>query len=150
MINEEYLLLRNVFNIISASLSIKAEQSANAIDLPSVTCLSAHRYCGKSADWIRMQFGVVSGVRLGMGVLDFGGDRRRGTGSLGVNLRSSQITLRTYFELLLQLAAITSRIHTSAMIDEYEITVNNLLLFGIALSGYIHSYAHYLSTLDSE
>jgi len=27
--------------------------------------------------------GVVSGVGLGMGVLDFGGDRRRGRGSLG-------------------------------------------------------------------
>jgi len=34
-----------------------------------------------------MPFAVVSGVRLGMGVLDFGGDRRRGRGSLGVNLR---------------------------------------------------------------
>jgi len=31
-----------------------------------------------------MLFGVVSGVRLGRGVLDFGGDRRRGRGSLGV------------------------------------------------------------------
>jgi len=29
-----------------------------------------------------MPFGVVSGVGLGMGVLD-GGDRRRGRGSLG-------------------------------------------------------------------
>jgi len=49
-------------------------------------CLSAHVYCGKTADWIWMPFGVVSGVRLNMGVLDFGGDRRRGRGSLGVNL----------------------------------------------------------------
>jgi len=32
-------------------------------------------YCGKTADWIRMPFRVVSGVRLGMGVLDFDGDR---------------------------------------------------------------------------
>jgi len=30
-----------------------------------------------------MPFGVVSGVRFGSGVLDFGGDRRRGRGSLG-------------------------------------------------------------------
>ena len=29
-----------------------------------------------------MPFGVVSGVGLGMGVLDFGGDRRTGRGSL--------------------------------------------------------------------
>ena len=49
-------------------------------------CLSAYVYCGKTADWIRMPFGVVSGVGLGMGVLDFGVDRRRGRGSLGVNL----------------------------------------------------------------
>jgi len=27
-------------------------------------------YCGKTADWIRMPFRVVSGVGLGMGVLD--------------------------------------------------------------------------------
>jgi len=31
-----------------------------------------------------MPFGVVSGVGLGMGELDFGGDRRRGRGSLRV------------------------------------------------------------------
>jgi len=30
-----------------------------------------------------MPFGVVSGVGLGMGVLDFGGDRQRRRGSLG-------------------------------------------------------------------
>ena len=32
-------------------------------------------YCGKTADWIRMPFGVVSGIGLGVDVLDFGGDR---------------------------------------------------------------------------
>ena len=32
-----------------------------------------------------MPFGVVSGVGLGMGVLDFGGDHRRGRGSLELN-----------------------------------------------------------------
>jgi len=32
-------------------------------------------YCGKTAEWIRMPFGVVSGVGQGMGVLDGGGDR---------------------------------------------------------------------------
>jgi len=52
-------------------------------------CLSAHVNCGKTADCIRMPFGVVSGVGLGMGVLDFGGDRRRGRGSLGVNFRDT-------------------------------------------------------------
>jgi len=39
-----------------------------------------------------MLFGVVSGIRLGMGVLDFGGDRRRGRGSLGMNLRRPIVT----------------------------------------------------------
>ena len=48
-------------------------------------CPSAHVSSGKTADWIWMPFGVVSGVGLGRGVLDFGGDRRRGRGSLGVN-----------------------------------------------------------------
>ena len=38
-------------------------------------CLSVCRsvrkvYCGKMADWIRMSFGVVSGVGRGMDVLD--------------------------------------------------------------------------------
>ena len=40
-------------------------------------------YCGKTAEWIQMPFGVVSGVGRGMGVLDEGGDRRRGKGSFG-------------------------------------------------------------------
>ena len=48
-------------------------------------CLSAHVSSGHARRWIVMPFGVVSGVRLGSGVLDFGGDRRRGMGSLGVN-----------------------------------------------------------------
>ena len=33
-----------------------------------------------------MPFGVVREVGRGMGVLDFGGDRRRGRGSFGVNV----------------------------------------------------------------
>ena len=39
-----------------------------------------------------MPFRVVSGVGRGMGVLDFGGDRRKGRGSLGVNLQRPIIT----------------------------------------------------------
>ena len=42
--------------------------------------------------WIVTLFGVVSGIGLGSGVLDFGGDRRRGRGSLGVNLWRPIIT----------------------------------------------------------
>ena len=39
-----------------------------------------------------MPFGVVSGVGLGMGVLDFGGDRRREGAVLGVNLGRPIVT----------------------------------------------------------
>jgi len=44
---------------------------------------------GNTADWIQMPFGVVSRIRLGMGVIDFGGDRRRGRGSLGGEFAAS-------------------------------------------------------------
>ena len=37
---------------------------------------------GDTRKWIVMPFGMVSGIELGSGVLDFGGDRRRGRGSL--------------------------------------------------------------------
>ena len=40
-------------------------------------------HCGKTTDWIRMPFGMVSGVGRGMGVLVGGGDRRRERGSFG-------------------------------------------------------------------
>jgi len=40
---------------------------------------------GDTRKWIGMPFGVLSEAGLGRGVLDFGGDRRRGRGSLGVN-----------------------------------------------------------------
>jgi len=39
-------------------------------------------YCGKTADWIRMPFGMVSGVSQRMGVLVGNGYHRRGRGSL--------------------------------------------------------------------
>ena len=45
--------------------------------------MSANVLCGKTADWMRMPFGVVSGIGFGMGVFDFGVDSRRGRGSLG-------------------------------------------------------------------
>jgi len=38
---------------------------------------------GDTGEWIGMPFGVVSGVGLDMGELEFGGDRRRRRGSLG-------------------------------------------------------------------
>ena len=48
-------------------------------------CLSKV-HCGKTAEWIRMPLGMVSGVGRGMGVLDRGGDRRRERAVLGLNL----------------------------------------------------------------
>jgi len=40
-------------------------------------CLSADVSSDDTGEWIRMPFGVVSGVWLRRGVIDFGGDRRR-------------------------------------------------------------------------
>ena len=48
------------------------------------------------ADWIWMPFGVVSGVGLGVGVLDFGGDRRRGRGSLEGEFVASHCNQRRF------------------------------------------------------
>jgi len=39
-----------------------------------------------------MPFGMVSGDGLSMGVLDFGGDLRRGRDSFGMNLRRPIVT----------------------------------------------------------
>ena len=49
-------------------------------------------HCGKKADWNRMISGVVSGIGREMGVLDGGCYRRRGRGSLGVNLGRPIVT----------------------------------------------------------
>jgi len=41
------------------------------------------RHPGKTADWIGTWLGMVVGVGLCIGILDFGGDRQRGRGSFG-------------------------------------------------------------------
>ena len=46
----------------------------------------ARVYCGKTADWIRMPFGMVNGVSQEWGVLDRDGYRRREWAVLGVNV----------------------------------------------------------------
>jgi len=59
-----------------------------------------------------MPFGVVSGIKLGMGVLDFGGERRRGRGSFGGEFGASHCNqwglcdalFSNYFEDLFLLA----------------------------------------------
>jgi len=43
-------------------------------------------YCGNTTEWIRIPFGVVSGVRRGMGVLDEVVIVEREGAVLGVNL----------------------------------------------------------------
>ena len=65
-----------------ASVSLHRAKRSWYGTIACAICLSAHVNCGEMADWIGMPFGVVSEVGLGMGVLDFGGDRQRGRGSL--------------------------------------------------------------------
>jgi len=64
--------------IISASLSISMASGALMLwtcCLCVCLCVSVRKvYCGKTTDWIRMPFGMVSGVGRGMGVLDGSGD----------------------------------------------------------------------------
>ena len=56
-------------------------------------CMSVRKvYCVKTAERIQMPFGVVSGVGRAMGVLDGGGDRRRGMAVLGVNVERPIVT----------------------------------------------------------
>ena len=45
-----------------------------------------------TADWIQIPFGVVSGVELDIGVLNFGAVRRREGAVSGVNLRRPIVT----------------------------------------------------------
>jgi len=47
------------------------------IDLSPILCVSFRKvYCGKMADWIRMPFGMLSGIGQGMGILDAGDDHQ--------------------------------------------------------------------------
>jgi len=63
-----------------------------------------------------MPFGIVSGVGRGMGVLDWGGDRRRRRGSFGGEFggatRSSQSTLGGYSRTLLRLRSVNEMVET--------------------------------------
>jgi len=55
--------------------------------------LSVHKvYCGKTAEWIWMPFGMVSGVGQRMGVLDGCGYRRRKGAVLAVNFGRPIVT----------------------------------------------------------
>jgi len=60
-------------------------------------CRSVQKvYCGKTADWIRMPFEVVSGVGQGLGVLD-GVVIVEGEGAVfGMNLEHNIVTSRAF------------------------------------------------------
>ena len=82
-------------SVVSMSLYVNiASISDHGIELLSPICQSVCQsvcpesvlrkmYCGKTADWNQMPFGMVSGVDRGMGVLDGNVDRWRGRGSFG-------------------------------------------------------------------
>ena len=55
-------------------------------------CLSARiRHRGKTAEWIGTRLGTVVRVGLCIGIIDFGGDRRREGAGLGVSLRHCMV-----------------------------------------------------------
>ena len=73
-------------NIISTSLSVSIVSGVLILRTCRLdhlcVCVCVRKvYCGKTADWLWMPFGVMSGVGFGMGVLDGGGNCRRGRGS---------------------------------------------------------------------
>ena len=69
--------------LLAASLSIRRKRLLLHVYRLSVcksVCPCVRKvYCGKTADWMRMPFGVVSGVGRRMGVLP----NREGKGSFG-------------------------------------------------------------------
>jgi len=74
------LILLARFTIVSVSAYVSDLSACVYVCL----CLSVRKvYCGQTADWIRMPFGMMSGVGRGMGVLDGGSDRLRERGSFG-------------------------------------------------------------------
>jgi len=69
----------SIFNRAQALLELSCRLCHLSVCLS--VCRSIRKvYCGQTADWIRMPFGVVSEVGRGMGVLD---DRRKGRGEFG-------------------------------------------------------------------
>jgi len=58
------------------------ETMSYVTEISSHICLSAHRYCGKPADWILMPFGVVRWGRARKGYIRFWWWCQRGRSSL--------------------------------------------------------------------
>jgi len=85
------LLSINIGSISSNGVDLLPSRSVSLCECLSVCLLVRKVYCGKTAEcW--MLFGMVSGVGQGMGVLNGGGDRRRGRAVLEVNLMCSIVT----------------------------------------------------------
>jgi len=61
-------------------------------------CVCQKVYCGKTVEWIRMPFGMVSGVSRMMGVLDGVVIIEVQGAVLGVNLGRSTVTNGDYAE----------------------------------------------------
>ena len=75
----------SVLTLSLACRSLSIEPSSYTLVVNPI-CRSVRRsvrkvYCGKTADWIWLPFGVASGVGRGTSVLDGSRDHRRGRGS---------------------------------------------------------------------
>ena len=91
------LVASELRTVISASISVSIASRALMLRTCRPDHLSVSRsvlkvYCGKTADWIWMPFGMVSGVSRGMSVFDGGGDSRSEGAVLGVNLGHPVVT----------------------------------------------------------
>jgi len=77
------LLSINIVIVSVNSVDLSPNVSVGLYVGVSVGLLVQKVYCGKTAYWIQMPFGMVSGVGQGMGVLDRGYDRRKERDSFG-------------------------------------------------------------------
>ena len=82
--------------IISASLYDRSAYITGVARLSWTICLSPHVSSRVIPQCIGTPFGLVSEFRLGSGVPDFGGDRRRGWGSLGVNKMQKSLKMALF------------------------------------------------------
>jgi len=87
--------IRLRYNFSPVAHYIKHKRLMVSTYLHMSVCRSVRKvYCGKTADWIRMPFGMGSGVGRGMGVLDGGNNRRRGRGRFGGEFGASHCNYR--------------------------------------------------------
>jgi len=83
--SQNHVELIETTDIFIASLSASGALMLRNIRLDHLSVGRFAVYCGKTADWIWMPFGMVSGIGQEMGVLDRGGYHRWVRGSfLGI------------------------------------------------------------------